>query len=174
MNTRRTDEARTGPSAARRRRHEEDDAAAGRPERRSDEEERPRATLSTEAIETLLSTAIARARELGIALRRVRSRRRDRRLRQLRGRPAHRGNDDNQGLHHAVQTGMPTKDWKAYLDGIPADELKIIDKIDGYIAADGGYPIVENGLVLGGIGVSGADQQRDTDVALRAMAALDA
>ena len=45
----------------------------------------------------------------------------------------------------AVRTGMATKDWKAYTDSIPADEQKIIDKIDGYIAADGGYPIVEDG-----------------------------
>jgi uncharacterized protein GlcG (DUF336 family) len=67
---------------------------------------------------------------------------------------------------------MATKEWKAYTDSIPADEQKIIDKIDGYIAADGGYPIVEGGLVLGGIGISGADQERDADVARAAMAAL--
>ena len=136
----------------------------------------PRATLSTEAIETLLSTAIARARELDI---RVHVAITDSAAEivgfvSCEGAPRIAATTARNKAFTAVQTGMPTKDWKAYLDGIPADELKIIDKIDGYIAADGGYPIVENGLVLGGIGVSGADQQRDADVALRAMAALDA
>ena len=136
----------------------------------------PRATLSTEAIETLLSTAIARARELDI---RVHIAITDSAAEivgfvSCEGAPRIAATTARHKAFTAVQTGMPTKDWKAYLDGIPADELKIIDKIDGYIAADGGYPIVENGLVLGGIGVSGADQQRDADVALRAMAALDA
>ncbi|MCA9506114.1 MAG: heme-binding protein [Myxococcota bacterium] len=136
----------------------------------------PRATLSTEAIETLLSTAIARARELDI---RVHIAITDSAAEivgfvSCEGAPRIAATTARHKAFTAVQTGMPTKDWKAYLDGIPADELKIIDKIDGYIAADGGYPIVENGLVLGAIGVSGADQQRDADVALRAMAALDA
>ena len=136
----------------------------------------PRATLSTEAIETLLSTAIARARELDI---RVHVAITDSAAEivgfvSCEGAPRIAATTARNKAFTAVQTGMPTKDWKAYLDGIPADELKIIDKIDGYIAADGGYPIVENGLVLGAIGVSGADQQRDADVALRAMAALDA
>ena len=136
----------------------------------------PRATLSTEAIETLLSTAIARARELDI---RVHIAITDSAAEivgfvSCEGAPRIAATTARNKAFTAVQTGMPTKDWKAYLDGIPADELKIIDKIDGYIAADGGYPIVENGLVLGAIGVSGADQQRDADVALRAMAALDA
>ncbi|HPG26065.1 MAG: heme-binding protein [Spirochaetaceae bacterium] len=136
----------------------------------------PRATLSTEAIETLLSTAIARARELDI---RVHIAITDSAAEivgfvSCEGAPRIAATTARHKAFTAVQTGMPTKDWKTYLDGIPADELKIIDKIDGYIAADGGYPIVENGLVLGAIGVSGADQQRDADVALRAMAALDA
>ena len=68
---------------------------------------------------------------------------------------------------------MATKDWKAYLDTIPAEELKIIDSIEGYIAADGGYPIHEGGVLCGAIGVSGADQARDADVALAAIAALE-
>ena len=69
---------------------------------------------------------------------------------------------------------MSTKDWKTYIDSIDPDELKIIDKVEGYIAADGGYPIFEGELLLGSIGVSGADQERDADVALRAIEALDA
>ena len=55
----------------------------------------------------------------------------------------------------AVRTGMATKDWKAYLETIPEDELKIIDKIEGYIAADGGSPIIEGDLILRGSGDPG-------------------
>ena len=68
---------------------------------------------------------------------------------------------------------MSTLEWKQYVDSIPADELKIIDKVEGYIAADGGYPIFEGELLLGGIGVSGADQERDADVARVAVASID-
>ena len=51
--------------------------------------------------------------------------------------------------------------------------MKIIDKIEGYIAADGGYPIYEQSLLLGAIGVSGADQEKDADIARTALAALE-
>ena len=68
---------------------------------------------------------------------------------------------------------MSTQAWKAYTESIPAEELKIIDKVEGYIAADGGYPIYDDGLLIGGIGISGADQARDADVALRALEALE-
>ena len=136
----------------------------------------PRATLTTEAIETLLTTASRRARELEI---RVHIAITDASAEivgflSCEGAPRIAATTARHKAFTAVQTGMPTREWKAYLDTIPPDELKIIDKIEGYIAADGGYPIVENGLVLGGIGVSGADQQRDADVALAAIAALSA
>lgn len=134
----------------------------------------PRATLSTAAIQKLLEASIARARELEIevhvaiydssaALVGFIS---------SDGAPRIAATTARHKAFTAVQTGMPTKDWKAYLDSIPPDELKIIDKMEGYIGADGGYPIVEDGLVLGGIGISGADQERDADVALVALEAL--
>ncbi len=135
----------------------------------------PRATLSTEAIERLLGAALARARELEI---RVHVAIMDSSAEivgfvSCEGAPRIAATTARHKAFTAVQTGMATKDWKAYLDGVPADELKIIDKIEGYIAADGGYPILEGGLLLGGIGVSGADQARDADVALRAIEALE-
>jgi glc operon protein GlcG len=60
---------------------------------------------------------------------------------------------------------MTTQAWEAYVGSIPESELKIIDSIDGYIAAKGGYPVIEDGLVLGGIGISGANQEIDADIA---------
>jgi uncharacterized protein GlcG (DUF336 family) len=134
-----------------------------------------RATLSTESIERLIVAALARARELEI---RVHVAIMDEAADLVgfvscEGAPRLAATTARHKAFTAVQTGMSTKDWKTYVDSIPADELKIIDKIEGYIAADGGYPILEKGLVLGGIGVSGADQERDADVALVAMAALE-
>jgi uncharacterized protein GlcG (DUF336 family) len=134
-----------------------------------------RATLSTESIERLIVAALARARELEI---RVHVAIMDEAADLVgfvscEGAPRLAATTARHKAFTAVQTGMSTKDWKTYIDSIPADELKIIDKIEGYIAADGGYPILEKGLVLGGIGVSGADQERDADVALVALAALE-
>jgi uncharacterized protein GlcG (DUF336 family) len=72
----------------------------------------------------------------------------------------------------AVQTGMPTVEWKAYVEGIPAEERQIIDGIDGYIAAAGGVPVIEDGILLGAIGVSGATQETDEACARAAIEAL--
>ena len=135
----------------------------------------PRKTLSTEAIETLLRASLARARELDV---RVHIAIADSSAEivgfvSCEGAPRIAAHTARNKAFTTVQTGMPTKDWKAYVDTIPADEMKIIDKIEGYIAADGGYPIFDDGLLCGGIGVSGADQARDADVALAAIRALD-
>ena len=135
----------------------------------------PRATLSTEAITTLLQAAADRARalEIQVHIAIADSSAEFVGFLSCEGAPRIAATTARHKALTAVNTGMATKDWKAYIDTIHVDELKIIDKIDGYIAADGGYPIQENGLLLGAIGVSGADQERDADVALAALAALD-
>jgi uncharacterized protein GlcG (DUF336 family) len=134
-----------------------------------------RATLSTEAIGTLLRVATERAIELDI---RVHIAIADSSAEivgflSCEGAPRLAATTARHKALTAVNTGMSTLDWKTYTDSIPADELKIIDKVEGYISADGGYPIIEGDLVLGSIGVSGADQERDADVARVAIAALD-
>jgi uncharacterized protein GlcG (DUF336 family) len=72
-------------------------------------------------------------------------------LAQLRKRTAHRCEHPARRGLTAVNTGMSTR---------------------ARGGADGGYPVVENGLLLGAIGVSGADQARDAEVAKAAIAAL--
>jgi uncharacterized protein GlcG (DUF336 family) len=134
----------------------------------------PRATLTTDAIETMLRAASTRARDLEI---RVHIAITDASAEivgflSFEGAPRIAATTARHKAFTAVQTGMSTADWKAYMDSIPADELKIIDKIEGYIAAAGGLPILEDGFVIGGIGVSGADQARDLDVAEHAVRAL--
>ena len=36
----------------------------------------------------------------------------------------------------------------------------------------GGYPVIEDGMVLGGIGISGANQEIDADIAEAMLAAI--
>ena len=135
----------------------------------------PRATLSTDAIRGLLNAALDRAAELDI---RVHLAVYDATGQEVgfvscEGAPRLAATTARHKAFTAVHTGMSTLEWKQYVDSIPADELKIIDKVEGYIAADGGYPIFEGELLLGGIGVSGADQERDADVARVAVASID-
>ena len=136
----------------------------------------PRATLTTEAIETLLQAATRRAKELDI---RIHIAITDTSAElvgflSFEGAPKLAATTARHKAFTAVATGMSTLEWKQYTDSIPAEEQKIIDRVEGYIAADGGLPVIEQGLVLGGIGISGADQERDADVAHFALAALDA
>ena len=133
-----------------------------------------RATLSIDAIQAMLNAAVARSKALGVKLH----------ITILDhagnlagfisfpGAPRIAETTANRKAFTAVNTGMPTGQWEAYVNSIPASEQKIIDSIPGYVAAKGGHPIVKDGLVLGGIGVSGADQERDEDVALAALRAI--
>ncbi len=133
----------------------------------------PRATLSIEAIETMLAAAVGRAKELDAKLH-IAIMDHAANLAgfiSFPGTPRIAAVTANRKAFTAVNTGMPTHLWETYLATIPS-ELKIIDTIDGYIAARGGYPVTRDGLVLGGIGVSGADQEIDDDVALAALRAL--
>ena len=134
----------------------------------------PRATLTTEATERLLAAAAAKARELDI---RVHIAVLDSAALlvgwlSFEGAPRIAAHTARAKAFTAVNTAMSTLAWKRYVESIPASEQRIIDKLEGYIAADGGYPIVEHGRLLGGIGVSGADQERDAAVAQAALAAL--
>ena len=134
----------------------------------------PRATLSIDAIQTMLNAAVARSKELGVKLH----------ITILDhagnlagfisfpGTPVIAKTTDDRKAFTAVNTGMPTHQWEAYVNSIPASELKIIDSIPGYVAAMGGYPVIKDGLVLGGIGVSGANQEIDGDVALAMLKAI--
>ena len=74
----------------------------------------------------------------------------------------------------AVATGQPTSAWKAYLLSAPEEEREIIRRFPRYVGALGGHPIVHGDLVIGGIGVSGANQQIDEECALAGLAAIGA
>ena len=136
----------------------------------------PRATLSVDAIQAMLNAAVARSKELNakvhIAI--MDSSANLAGFISFDGAPRIAEVTANRKALTAVHTGMPTHQWEAYVNSIPASELKIIDSIPGYVAARGGYPVVQDGLVLGGIGVSGANQEIDGDIAEAALKAIGA
>jgi len=134
----------------------------------------PRATLSIDAIQAMLNAAVARAKALDVKLH-ITIMDHAANLAgfiSFPGTPRIAETTANRKAFTAVNTGMPTHKWEAYVNSIPASELKIIDSIPGYVAAKGGYPIIQNGLVLGAIGVSGASQEIDGDVAEAALRAI--
>lgn len=128
----------------------------------------PRATLSIDAIHTMLNAAVGRSKELGVKLHItiLDSSANLAGFISFPGTPIIAKTTADRKAFTAVNTGLPTHQWEAYVNSIPGSELKIIDSIPGYVAAKGGYPVVKDGLVLGGVGVSGANQEIDDDVAL--------
>ncbi|MEZ4334379.1 MAG: heme-binding protein [Myxococcota bacterium] len=56
----------------------------------------------------------------------------------------------------AAMTGMSSEAWKQVMETMPANEREIVLRAEGYVGTEGGLPIVEDGRVIGGVGVSGA------------------
>jgi uncharacterized protein GlcG (DUF336 family) len=136
----------------------------------------PRATLTVDAIQRLLDASVARAKELGI---RVHVAVMDASAElagwiSFDGAPRLAAHTARGKAMTAVHTGMSTRKWGDYVASIPAEEQQIIHGIGGYIGADGGFPVIVGGMVVGGIGVSGASQALDADVARSALAAIGA
>jgi uncharacterized protein GlcG (DUF336 family) len=136
----------------------------------------PRATLTVDAIQRMLDASVARAKELGI---RVHIAVMDASAElagwiSFDGAPRLAAHTARGKAFTAVHTGMSTRKWGDYVASIPAEEQQIIHGIGGYIGADGGFPVIVGGMVVGGIGVSGASQALDADVARTALAAIGA
>lgn len=135
-----------------------------------------RGTLTTEAIQVLLKAAVDRAQELDIKVHiSVMDSAAD--LAgwiSCAGAPRIAATTAHRKSFTAVNTGMSTSQWKTYTAAAPDEERKIVESIEGYISADGGIPVIEDGILLGGIGVSGASQEADEDVAQAAVRALEA
>jgi len=64
----------------------------------------------------------------------------------------------------------PTKAFQDAMQASPAN-LNLLT-LDGIIASDGGYPIVDGGKIIGAIGVSGATGAQDGQAAIAGMNAL--
>lgn len=65
--------------------------------------------------------------------------------------------------------GLPTHTWNTL---VRDPELTPLGQRPRLLALGGGYPIIENGLVVGGIGVSGGNVAQDRQIAEKALTAL--
>lgn len=65
----------------------------------------------------------------------------------------------------AFATRMRTSSWKSYVYGAPTEERELMLRQDRFIAASGGCPILVDGEVAGAVGVSGAGQDLDEELA---------
>ncbi|WP_231961153.1 MULTISPECIES: heme-binding protein [Sulfolobaceae] len=72
----------------------------------------------------------------------------------------------------AVGFGMPTHQWYDFIKNDPPLALGAPSGINRLIIFGGGYPIVLNGKIVGGIGVSGGHYTEDMKVAEAALEAL--
>jgi uncharacterized protein GlcG (DUF336 family) len=136
----------------------------------------PRATLTTEAILALLNAAVARAKALDVrihvavcdsAARRVGFVTMDGAL------PIAATTAERKAFTSA-NMNMSTGQWTDYVNSLLPGEQKIVDAIEGYVAARGGFPVRQGGMLLGSVGISGASQEIDADIGHAALAAIGA
>ena len=94
----------------------------------------PRATLSIDAIQAMLNAAIERTKHHDVKLH-ITIMDHAGNLAgfvSFPGAPRIAEHTANRKAFTAVQTGMPTHQWEAYVNSIPASELKIIDSIPDF------------------------------------------
>jgi uncharacterized protein GlcG (DUF336 family) len=60
----------------------------------------------------------------------------------------------------AASFGLPTQTWSAIIENKPVAQLAHRPRM---VAVGGGYPIIVQGEVVGGIGISGGTAQQDHD-----------
>ena len=66
--------------------------------------------------------------------------------------------------------GFPTHVWNDYVTSDP--KVAPLAHLPRMVAVGGGYPILENGKLIGGIGISGGNYQQDQDAAVAALTQL--
>ncbi len=69
----------------------------------------------------------------------------------------------------AASYGYPTHVWNAYVADPNVAPLAYLPRM---MAVGGGYPLVDDGKLVGGIGISGGNVQQDQDAAEAALRAL--
>lgn len=70
----------------------------------------------------------------------------------------------------AAASGLPTRDYYELKKATP--EVVLLSLLPGASAFGGGHPIVEDGVVIGGVGLGGGSADEDADIAAAAAAAI--
>lgn len=89
----------------------------------------------------------------------------------INGAPLHSITIAKDKAYTAVSFGFPTADWMAEIGGIPQLREGLVHR-ERLVIFGGGLPILVDGVVVGGIGVSGASEEQDELCAKAGLAAI--
>lgn len=92
-------------------------------------------------------------------------------LTRMDGAPFHGVTISTDKARTAAGFGKPTAQWKERI-GTRPHVLEGLTGRDGFIPIGGGVPVLENGEVTGAIGISGATEDEDCEIAAAALAAI--
>lgn len=131
---------------------------------------RPRLSLTAAAATRLLDNAEAAARALGVdvVIVVVNESGLVMGLRRMDHAPLLSSTIAEDKAYTAASFGLPTRDWYDRLEQEPA-LLHGLAKTARFIIFAGGVPLIEDGVVVGGIGVSGGTADQDDAIATAAL-----
>lgn len=132
-----------------------------------------RASISQTAADTLIEAAAAKAAEIGVnsCIAIVDESGTLKAFRRMDGAPLLSVDIATNKAWTSVSFGIPTHGWFEFIKNDPP-LLHGITHTPRLVVFGGGYPITENGQVIGGIGISGGHYSQDQEVAEAALAAL--
>lgn len=127
--------------------------------------------ITAELAEKMIEAAVAKARELNVAVNIaiVDSGAHLKAFRRMDGAPLLSIGIAQRKAYSAVAFNMPTNQWYDLLKESPA-LLTGFPHTPDLIIFGGGFPIVVDGITIGGIGISGGSEQQDELIAEAALA----
>jgi uncharacterized protein GlcG (DUF336 family) len=72
----------------------------------------------------------------------------------------------------AMSFGMDTRQWREFCDGDQTTLAGLLGGLSTIALFGGGVPILADGVVVGGLGVSGPDEKQDVEFATGAIASV--
>ena len=132
----------------------------------------PAANINREAAAALVAAALAAAREIGIeiAVAVTDATGNLRAFERADGAPFLTASVAVDKAWTSASFGLPTHVWNDYVANDP--KVAPLAHLPRMIAVGGGYPILQDGQLIGGIGISGGNYQQDQDAAVAALRAL--
>lgn len=132
----------------------------------------PTASINREAAVALIDTALAAAHEIGIeaAIAVTDATGHLRAFERTDGAPFLTASVAVDKAWTSASYGFPTHIWNDYVTNDP--KVAPLAHLPRMVAVGGGYPIIEDGKLIGGIGISGGSYQQDQDAAVIALRKL--